>query len=79
MYLGNGGSLCAVQKGKSLDTTMGFTPLAGLIMRTRSGDIDPVIISYMISKTGRSLDEIENDLNKKSGLLGISYRRNESP
>ena len=77
-HLGNGGSLCAVNAGKSIDTTMGFTPLTGLIMGTRCGDIDPAIISFMMSKTKKSLSEIENDLNKKSGLLGISGRSNDS-
>ncbi len=77
-HLGNGGSICAVKNGKSIDTTMGFTPLTGLIMGTRSGDIDPAIIPFMINKTNKTITEIENDLNKKSGLLGISGISNDS-
>ena len=71
-HIGNGGSLCAVDSGKVVDTTMGFTPLAGIMMGTRSGDIDPSIIPFVMKKTGKSAEEIVNDLNKKSGLLGIS-------
>lgn len=71
-HLGSGGSLSLVENGKCLDTTMGFTPLAGIMMGTRSGDIDPSIIPYAMEKTGKSLDEIMNDLNKKSGFLGLS-------
>jgi len=77
-HLGNGGSICAVKNGKSIDTTMGFTPLTGLIMGTRCGDIDPAIISYIIGKTNKNLLDIEDDLNKKSGLLGISGISNDS-
>ncbi len=77
-HLGNGGSICAVKNGKSIDTTMGFTPLTGLIMGTRCGDIDPAIISFIISKTKRTLADVENDLNKKSGLLGISGLSHDS-
>ncbi|QVK18575.1 acetate kinase [Mycoplasmatota bacterium] len=77
-HLGNGGSICAVKNGKSVDTTMGFTPLTGLIMGTRCGDIDPAIISFIMNKTNRTLSEIESDLNKKSGLLGISGLSNDS-
>lgn len=71
-HLGSGGSLSLVQNGKCLDTTMGFTPLAGIMMGTRSGDIDPSIIPYIVEQTGKSLDEVMNDLNKKSGFLGLS-------
>ena len=71
-HIGNGGSLCAINGGKVVDTTMGFTPLAGIMMGTRSGDIDPSIIPFIMKKTGKSAEEIVNDLNKKSGLLGIS-------
>lgn len=71
LHLGNGASACAIQNGKSVDTSMGFTPLEGLVMGTRSGDIDPSIIFYVAQKTGRSLKDIENELNKKSGLLGL--------
>lgn len=77
-HLGNGGSICAVKNGKSMDTTMGFTPLTGLIMGTRCGDIDPAIIPFIIGKTKKTLEEIESDLNKKSGLLGISGISNDS-
>jgi len=71
-HIGNGGSLCAINGGKVVDTTMGFTPLAGIMMGTRSGDIDPSIIPFVMKKTGKTADEIVNDLNKKSGLLGVS-------
>ncbi len=71
-HIGNGGSLCAINGGKVVDTTMGFTPLAGIMMGTRSGDIDPSIIPFVMKKTGKTAEEIVNDLNKKSGLLGIS-------
>ena len=71
-HLGNGGSLCAVDKGKSINTTMGFSPLSGIPMGTRSGDIDPSIIPYIMSKTNMSLESVFNELNKKSGLLGMS-------
>jgi acetate kinase len=70
-HLGNGSSLCAVKKGKSINTSMGFTPLAGTMMGTRSGDIDPSIIFYLAKKENLSLLQVENILNKKSGLLGI--------
>lgn len=71
-HLGNGASVCAINDGKSVDTSMGFTPLEGLIMGTRSGDIDPAIIPFLAKKEGLSVKEIENILNKKSGVLGIS-------
>ena len=71
-HLGNGSSISAIIDGKCHSTSMGFTPLEGLIMGTRSGDIDPAIISYMMKKTGKDLPEIENVLNKQSGLLGLS-------
>lgn len=77
-HLGNGASVCAVQAGKSVDTSMGFTPLAGLLMGTRSGDIDPAIIPYIMQKTGKTIQEVENDLNKKSGFLGVSGISNDS-
>jgi len=72
LHLGNGASVTAIKKGKSVDTSMGMTPLEGLIMGTRSGDIDPSIIFYLGRKTGFSPDEIEALLNKHSGLKGIS-------
>ncbi|GGK12473.1 acetate kinase [Caldalkalibacillus thermarum] len=72
-HLGNGASIAAVMHGKSIDTSMGFTPLAGVAMGTRSGNIDPALIPYIMKKTGKSADEVVFDvLNKKSGLLGIS-------
>lgn len=71
-HLGNGASLCAVKDGKVLTTSMGLTPLAGIMMGTRSGDIDPSIINYMAKQTGKSIAEITNSLNKESGILGIS-------
>lgn len=71
LHLGNGASICAIQNGKSIDTSMGFTPLEGLIMGTRSGDIDPAIVFYMQRELGMSVDEVDKELNKKSGLLGI--------
>ena len=71
-HIGNGGSLCAIKDGKSIDTSMGFTPNAGLMMGSRSGDIDCTLIPYIMDKTGESLEEVINDLNKKSGYLGVS-------
>ncbi|HWL11912.1 MAG TPA: acetate kinase, partial [Ureibacillus sp.] len=71
-HLGNGASITAINGGQSIDTSMGFTPLAGLTMGTRSGNIDPALISYIIQKTGQTVDEVVDMLNKKSGLLGIS-------
>jgi acetate kinase len=71
-HLGNGASITAVRGGKSIDTSMGFTPLAGLTMGTRSGDIDPALIPFIMDKTGMNANEVINVLNKKSGLLGLS-------
>ena len=71
-HLGSGGSVCAIKDGKSIDTSMGFTPLAGIMMGTRSGDIDPSIIPYIMEKEGKNAGEIIDDLNHKSGLLGMS-------
>jgi acetate kinase len=71
VHLGNGASLCAIKNGKSIDTSMGFTPLEGLIMGTRCGDIDPAIAIYLQRELGLSFDEVDEVLNKKSGLLGI--------
>lgn len=76
-HIGNGGSICAIKDMKSIDTSMGFTPLAGIMMGTRSGDIDTSIISYMMEKEGKSASEIIEDLNKKSGLLGLSEYSND--
>ena len=71
-HLGNGASLCAIKDGKCVDTSMGFAPLAGFIMGTRSGDIDPSIIPYVMDKTGETVDEVLTDLNKKSGMLALT-------
>ncbi|WP_165313069.1 acetate/propionate family kinase [Vibrio ziniensis] len=71
VHLGNGASVCAIRDGKSVDTSMGFTPLAGLMMGTRSGDLDPGIIEFLLKK-GWTQEEVFNTLNKKSGFLGVS-------
>lgn len=71
-HLGNGASISAVLNGKSIDTSMGFTPLAGLVMGTRSGDIDPSIIDFIVKKEKKSIDEVMNLLNKQSGVQGMS-------
>ena len=71
LHLGNGSSACAIENGKSIDTSMGFTPLEGLVMGSRSGDIDPAIVLYMQRELGFSVDEVDTLLNKKSGLIGI--------
>jgi acetate kinase len=71
-HLGNGASMSAIQGGKSIDTTMGFTPLEGLTMGTRCGDIDPAIITYLMYKENLTAQEVSDILNKESGLLGIS-------
>ena len=71
-HLGNGSSICAIENGKSVDTSMGLTPLEGLVMGTRSGDLDPAIIDYIAQKENLSTKEVLNILNKKSGVLGIS-------
>jgi acetate kinase len=71
-HLGNGASIAAIDGGKSKDTSMGFTPLAGVTMGTRSGNIDPALITYIMQKTGQNAEEVVRILNKESGLLGIS-------
>ncbi len=71
-HLGNGGSITAIDHGKCVDTSMGFTPLAGIMMGTRSGDIDPSIIPFVMEKEGKNASEVIADLNKKSGFLGVS-------
>ncbi len=71
-HLGNGVSVTAVDGGKSVDTTMGFTPLDGIIMGSRSGSIDPAIVTYLVKEKGYSIDEVNEILNKKSGVLGVS-------
>ena len=71
-HLGNGASISAVKNGKCVDTSMGLTPLEGLIMGTRSGDVDPAVVQYIANKEGKSVDDMLNILNKKSGVLGLS-------
>lgn len=72
LHIGNGASACAIKEGKCFDTSMGLTPLEGLIMGTRSGDMDPAIMNFIAQKEGKTPAEIDNILNKKSGLLGIT-------
>ncbi len=72
-HIGNGGSVTAIKDGKVVDTSMGLTPLEGVIMGTRCGDIDPAIIPFLIKNMNMSIDEIDEMLNKKSGMLGISW------
>lgn len=71
-HLGNGASVTAIEKGKSIDTSMGFTPLEGLIMGTRCGDIDPAIVTYLMEKENLSASQMNDVMNKKSGVLGMS-------
>ena len=71
-HLGQGSSICAVEGGKSVDTSMGLTPLAGIPMVTRSGDLDPSVVTFLMKKEGWTAEEAENMLNKKSGVQGIS-------
>ena len=77
LHLGNGCSACAIRGGRSVDTSMGMTPLEGLVMGTRSGDLDPAILNLMASKEGLSPHEVESVLNTQSGLLGISGLTND--
>lgn len=77
LHLGNGCSACAIRGGESIDTSMGFTPLEGLVMGTRSGDLDPALLDYIAEKEGLSLAGVETLLNKQSGLLGISGLTND--
>ncbi len=72
LHLGNGCSACAIKNGRSIDTSMGFTPLEGLLMGTRAGDVDPSIVQFLHFKEGLSIGEIDTVLNKQSGLLGLS-------
>lgn len=72
LHLGNGSSIAAIKGGNSIDTSMGFTPLEGLVMGTRSGDLDPAIVEFICDKEGMTVHEVDNLLNKGSGLLGIS-------
>lgn len=75
LHLGNGASMTAVRGGRSVDTSMGLTPLEGLVMGTRSGDIDPAIIFHLARNAGMDIDQIDDLLNKKSGVLGLSGRQ----
>jgi len=76
-HLGNGASVCAIKDGKSVNTSMGFTPLAGLVMGTRSGDVDPNILPFLAEKEDLSAADIRQVLNHKSGLLGLSGVSND--
>ena len=76
-HMGNGSSICAIDGGKSVDTSMGFTPQDGLPMGTRCGAIDPSLVTYIMKQTGMTPDEIDNAMNKKSGLLGVSGVSND--
>ena len=76
-HLGNGCSACAVANGRSVDTTMGLTPLEGLVMGSRSGDIDPGMIDYMVHHQGKTLEQVSSDLNRNSGLKGLSGLSND--
>ena len=77
VHLGNGCSMAAVLKGKSIDTSMGFTPLEGLLMGTRTGDLDPAVVMFLMEKENLSPEEINDILNKESGLLGVSGVSND--
>ena len=76
-HLGNGASACAVKAGRSVDTTMGLTPLEGLVMGTRSGDVDPNVHQFLAQRTGKNLPQITDLLNRESGLLGLSGESND--
>jgi acetate kinase len=78
LHLGNGASICAVDGGKSVDTSMGFTPLAGILMGTRSGDIDPAIVEFIAEKENKTISEVITALNKQSGYLGLSENSSDS-
>ena len=77
LHLGNGCSACAIDAGNSVDTSMGYTPLEGLVMGTRSGDLDPAVLEYLGAKEGLSPSDVDNLLNKQSGLLGLSGLTND--
>ncbi|MFT7053700.1 MAG: acetate kinase [Psychromonas sp.] len=76
-HLGNGGSVCAIKNGQSVDTSMGMTPLEGLVMGTRCGDIDPAVIFYLYDELGYSMEEINTMLTKESGLLGLTEKTSD--
>ena len=71
-HLGQGGSICAIKDGKSVETTMGLTPLGGIVMATRCGDLDPSVVTYLMNKKGLTPEQMENVLNKESGVYGVS-------
>jgi acetate kinase len=77
LHLGNGCSACAIRDGLSVDTSMGFTPLEGLVMGTRSGNVDPAVVSYLMQREGVAATDVEQWLNERSGLLGVSGRSND--
>jgi acetate kinase len=77
LHLGNGSSACAIRGGRSVDTSMGFTPLEGLVMGTRSGDLDPALVNYLARKENVGAEEVERWLNQRSGLLGLSGVSND--
>jgi len=77
LHLGNGCSACAIKAGDSIDTSMGFTPLEGLVMGTRAGDVDAAILDFLMAKEGMTITEVESLLNKQSGLLGLSGLTND--
>jgi acetate kinase len=77
LHLGNGCSACAIKGGRSVDTSMGMTPLEGLMMGTRSGDVDPTVVEFLMHKEGTSAEEVFSTLNKRSGLLGVSGLTND--
>jgi len=77
VHLGNGCSIAAVEKGRSVDTSMGFTPLEGLLMGTRSGDLDPAVVTFLMQRENLGVEEINDMLNKKCGLLGVSGISND--
>lgn len=77
LHLGNGCSACAIRNGDSIDTSMGLSPLEGLVMGTRGGDIDPAVMEFLMHKEGMSINEVDTMLNKQSGLLGLSGLTND--
>jgi acetate kinase len=77
-HLGNGASLCAVRAGQSVDTTMGLTPMEGLVMGTRAGDVDPGLVLHLLRAFGKTVDEVEDLLNRQSGLRGLSGRSGDA-
>ena len=77
LHLGNGSSACAIRGGRSIETSMGFTPLEGLVMGTRSGDLDPALVTFLVRKENIDAAEVERWLNHRSGLLGLSGRSND--